>query len=240
MLKNIIKKYIYKITAPNHTKISQNIDELLWASIYHDTIRGNEWAKNISISPYDMAINYSMLYLITRILSEFKVKRILEFGLGQSSKFINAYVESDPKNISHDIIEHNTEWINFFRQNILSSSKILNLKLEVELINNKKIQIFSNLLDYIQPSYELYIIDGPNGLSSNSRFDINKIAERFLSNEQFVIIMDDYQRKGEQETMNTLMSILQSKGITFHHKVFKGSKSQMMIVSDKYKYATSF
>lgn len=240
MLKSIIKKYLYKITAPNNKIITENISELIWANIYHDTIKGKDWAKNLSVSPYDMAINYSMLYLLSRILSEYSINSIIEFGLGQSSKFINAYVDSNPNNISHQIIENDKEWIDFFRQNISPSSKILNLNLVVEIFGDQNIQIFKNLLDNIKLNYDLYLIDGPKGILSNSRYDINLIVERFQNTDQFIIIMDDYQRKGEQETMNKVMMTLKNKGITFHQKVFKGSKTQLMIVSEKYKFATSF
>jgi len=237
MIKSLIKKNIYKITAPNYKNVSDELSELLWANIYHDTAKGKNWIKDLSISPCGMAINYSMLYLLTRVLSEYKINRILEFGLGQSSKFINTYLENENKSLIHLIIEHDKEWTNFFKKNISVNSKITNLNLTNDAAN---IQFYENLLANIDYNYDLYLIDGPRGLPRFSRYDICTIADKFKQDDQFIIIMDDYQREGEQETITKLKMILQSKKIVFFDKVYKGSKTQIMIVSEKYKFATSF
>lgn len=239
-MKELLKRYIYKITAPNYKQVSRDLSELLWANIYHDTIQDKEWAKKVSISPYDMAINYSMLYLLTRILSEYKINHILEFGLGQSSKFINAYLESVDNESKHHIVEHDKEWIEFFSKNITSKSTIKQLNLVKVKFESMEVQLFENLNEHVDSTYNLYLIDGPHGLPNFSRYDICIIANTFKIDDQFIIIMDDYQRNGEQETMIKLRDILNNKGIKFYTKVFKGSKSQMMIVTDKYKFATTF
>jgi hypothetical protein len=239
-MKELLKKYIYKITAPNYKQVSRDLSELLWANIYHDTIQDKEWAKKVAISPYDMAINYSMLYLLTRILCEYKINHILEFGLGQSSKFINAYLELVDKESKHHIVEHDKEWIEFFSKNITSKSTIKQLNLIKLKLESMEVQLFENLNQHIDSAYNLYLIDGPHGLPNFSRYDICIIANTFKIDDQFIIIMDDCERNGEQETMMKLRDILNNKGIKFYTKVFKGSKSQMMLVTDKYKFATTF
>lgn len=239
-MKNFLKKLIYKITAPDHNKLTENISELLWANIYHDTARGKKWIKDLSISPYDMAINYSMLYLLTRVLCEFKISSVLEFGLGQSSKFINSYFEANNFLSNHHIIEHNEEWIHFFSRNISTKSTIKKLKLMEKKLENFSVQLYENLSSHIASKYDLYLIDGPNGLPSFSRFDICILAEKFTKGDQFIIIMDDYQRKGEQGTIEKLKTILENNNIKFQCKVFQGSKAQFLIVTDRYKFATSF
>jgi hypothetical protein len=239
MIKEIIFKYRNKLF-PELNRIDTNVKELLWAQKYQDTIQDKSWLKSISLSPNDMACNYSFLYLLARIFEEFKPKNILEFGLGESTKFINAYVNLSPANISHDIIEHDKEWIDFYKNKISNHSSILNVRLNMNQIEGENIQVFENLAQYIKSKYDIYVIDGPNGLPFKSRYDINLIAERFNANEQFVIIMDDYQREGEKETIKTLMALLAKKGIIYNYKVFEGSKSQILIATDMYKYTMSF
>lgn len=239
-MKDLLKRYIYKITAPISKQVSRDLSELLWANIYHDTIQDQDWAKKVSISPYDMAINYSMLYLLTRILTEYKINQILEFGLGQSSKFINAYLESVDNESKHHIVEHDKEWIAFFSKNVNSKSKIIQLNLIKVKLESTEVQLFENLNEHIDSDYNLYLIDGPHGLSNFSRYDICNIANTFNIDDDFIIIIDDCDRKGEQETMMKLIDILNNKGIKLYTKVFKGSKSQMVIATDKYKFTNTF
>lgn len=235
-----MKKILFRKSKQDYDSISDDLSELLWANIYHDTINGKNWLKNVSISPYDMAINYSMLYLLTRLFSDFNIVNILEFGLGQSSKFINAYLNDCENEILHEVIEHDIEWINFFICKLNSKSKIIKLNIISEKFQNQTIQTYDNLLNIIKPNYDLYLIDGPNGLPNYSRFDICKIAENFNKDDQFIIIMDDYQRPGEKETIEVLKSILSRKNIMYNFKIFKGNKAQFLLVTEKYKFAMTF
>ncbi len=240
MIKNLILKYIHKIFAPNNKQNSDNISELLWANIYHDTIRNKRWLDNISISPYGMAINYSMLYVLSRVLNEIKPKSILEFGLGQSTKFINAFIDNELQDTTHHIIEHDSYWISEFKVGSSNFQKIIQLDLARTNIKNKNIQFYNGLLEEIDNQYDLFLIDGPNGLPSYSRYDICLIAEKFKENDQFIIIMDDFQRSGEKQTVEKLIKILVSKNIKFHSKIFVGSKSQFLLVTDEHKIALTF
>lgn len=240
MISNIIKKIIYSITAPNYQKQSDDIIELKWANIYHDTIRSIPWLVKLSISPYDMSINYSMLYVLTRIVNDYEIKNILEFGLGQSSIFINAFVEQRETSTIHHIIEHDMEWIKFFRSKISNKSEIIQLNLKKENTSENTVQVYDNLLTNIKRPYDLYIVDGPKGLPHFSRFDICHIAMNFHKDDQFIIIMDDYHREGEKETIEKLKSILNDKSIPFKSKIYKGIKHQFLLVTEKYKFATTF
>ena len=47
--------------------------------------------------------------ILFKTLDEIKPKKILELGLGQSTKIITEYVNHFD-NISHDIVEYNQEW----------------------------------------------------------------------------------------------------------------------------------
>lgn len=239
-MKEIIKKYIFKLTAPNDKKQLMELSELSWANIYHDTIRDKEWLKNLSLSPYGMAANYSMLYVIVRILSEFKINSILELGLGESSKLINTYLENNSSIIKHDIIENDEEWFNFYSNKITSKSEIHVINLTEIIIKNNKINLYNNLNESISSKYDLYIIDGPRGQNRFSRFDICLLAENFNSDDEFIILMDDSHRTGEQESIQYLLSILEKKNIIYYKKEFHGSKSQTLILTQKYKFVNSF
>lgn len=221
-------------------QIHLKLDELMWADIYRETIKDIPWLKDLSISPGDMAANYSFLYLLARILKENKIESILEFGLGQSTRFIESFTASRSYNVLHDVIEDSKDWFSSFDQNRKSKYNTFILNKISIFKYNTNIQIYENLNQYIRKKYDLYVIDGPKGLPTYSRFDICEIANTFKTDDQFIIIMDDYQRKGEQETISKLKLVLNNNGIKFYTKVFKGSKSQMLLVTERYKFAISF
>ena len=220
--------------------LHSKLDELMWADIYRETIKDKPWLLNLPISPGDMAANFSLLYLLTRIFSEYKIYAVLEFGLGQSSRFIESYTLNVSKSLHHDVVEDNSDWVKFFdgerdnKYNIIIPQKTMIKR------HNSDVQIYLKLNQLIRDEYDLYLIDGPRGLPKYSRYDICEIALSFNDQSQFIIIIDDYNRIGEKETATELIKILKNKSINIFTKTFAGSKTQLLIVTEKYKFATSF
>ena len=82
-------------------------------------------------------MGYPFLYVLYRILDEAKPRRILELGLGQSTKMISQYALSDPA-VEHTVVEHDPVWIDFFKkQNAsLANTKIVELPAEIRPFND--------------------------------------------------------------------------------------------------------
>ena len=59
-------------------KILDQNEELLWAEIYHDSIRGKGELENLSLNIGRWAGNYSFFYVLHRILDTWKPGRILD------------------------------------------------------------------------------------------------------------------------------------------------------------------
>jgi len=215
--------------------------ELDWANVYHDTIRGKKWLTELSISPGRWAGNYSFFYILTRILSDYKPKKIIEFGLGESTKVISSFIENELHDSTHVVVEHNNDWITEFnnRFKVSKNSSFLRLSLEEKNINNYNVTCYSGIEEKVNEVFELYIIDGPLGSDRFSRFDICLLANKLTANDQFIIIIDDYEREGEQDTGNQLMKILESKKIKFHIGMYSGKNTQIVIASHQYQYATT-
>ena len=108
--------------------IKKGIDELRWASIWHDTIREVKWANGVSVSPGRYAVGYNFLYALTRILSEKRPQKVLDIGLGISSTFISSYfIANDVINGIHTIVEGDKNWMDFYLANrsMSKNSKVL-------------------------------------------------------------------------------------------------------------------
>lgn len=237
---NLIKKRQSK----TEKLLKENIllsQELEWANVFHDSIKGKPWLANLSINIGRWAGNYSFFYLLHRILQDYKPNSILEFGLGESSKFISTYVSNALPNTKHVVIEHDTNWEAKFNENfnLSTNSSIINCALLQTQVNGFTTNSYEKLQDKITKPFDFYIIDGPFGSDRFSRYDIFYIAEKFTIENEFIILFDDTHRKGEEDSVNAVASMLASKGIEIFVQSYEGVKKNTIIATKKYKFAIS-
>ena len=222
-------------------KIFLRTRELEWAQFFSDSIKGKDYLQNLSINRGTYAGNYSFLYVLNRILMDYKPSSILELGLGETSKLISTYLDNYLLDSKHVILEHSEEWINNFKQRFTLSerSRIELVDLEEIEIRSNKTKIYKNFDNFSKEKFDLYIIDGPKGSKRFSRFNIAEQAKTFNNEDEFIIIIDDYNRRGEQETAQAVLEVLKTKGIEIFTKSYQGVTSQLVISSKKYKFAAS-
>ena len=242
-LRNLISLFALKIDriAEQNDQLIKQQDELEWASVFHDTIRGREWLQVLSFSPGRWAANYSFLYILVKILSDCKPDKIIEFGLGESSKIISAYLDNELTESSHLIIEHNESWIEEFKKRsfLAERSSILHLPLTVNNVGGFDVNCYSLIKEKVEGTFNLYVVDGPRGSDRYARHDICLLADRLTINDEFIIIMDDYERGGERETAEELEKMFLQKGILVHSGIYMGAKYQMVFATKKYEFIVS-
>jgi hypothetical protein len=218
-----------------------NSNELQWANIYHDSIRGIPFINSLSLNIGRWAGNYSFFYVLNRILNEAKPKTILELGLGESTKMVSLYLSNHLVHSNHIIIEHDKEWIENFKANFSldKKSEIVHLNLiEIEK-NGFKTQCYEDLHNKINRKFNLYIVDGPWGSNRFSRINILPFVEKITQLDEFIILMDDTNRIGEQDTLNEILKILNENNITNFIGSYSGIKTSTLVVSKSYKYFCS-
>ena len=237
-----LKKEIDRIrTSINTTKLVSK--EILWSEIFNNTISDSSWLKDKSFSPGRWAVGYQYLYAVYRILNEVKPKNILELGLGQSTKLLSQYVRAN-KDVKHCIVEHDKNWIEFFTNEfrLPENSNIVQLELE-----NREFKEDAEVLCYKDFSkalknrkFDFISIDAPFGFNAKvyARIDILEILPDCLD-ENFVIIIDDYNRKGEKNTVYEIEHILKHNGISYTKGIYNGEKQCMLICSEKLKFICS-
>ena len=238
MIKKIInrvlgKKVLYEILKSNQ--------ELEWAHIYHDSIKGKPWLADLPLNVGRWAGNYSFLYVLNRILTDCRPKEILEFGLGESSKIISKYIENYLTESNHDIIEQDMEWLNHFndRFKLSHKSSVQILPLVKKQVKGYETNSYENIENFISKKYDFYLIDGPFGSLHYSRYDIVNIAKDLNQDDEFVILLDDYNRIGEKETFMDLLKILERNKIRVYTHIYEGTKSLSIIGTEKYKFISS-
>ena len=237
---NKIKDLIRENRENQQQLIRQN-QELEWAHVYHDSIRGKVHLENLPLNIGRWAGNYAFFYLLNRIMSDAKPQRILEFGLGESSKFITVCLEQELKSGFHHIIEQSSEWATAFnsRFELSAYSKVSVCPLVKKQINGHEVNSYEGLAEEVSGIFDLYLVDGPFGSPHFSRYDILAVAERLKPSDEFIIVIDDYDRIGEQETAKALEVLFEEKQIKAYTKVYTGIKKVWLLATPKYRFVTS-
>jgi hypothetical protein len=214
--------------------------ELLWAEIYHDTIRSMPHLQQLALSPGRMAANYSLLYVLVRILRDARPQSILEFGLGQSSLLIDQFPVHCHTPIRHVIVEEDEKWVTDFCQNhALQHILCVPDKQQVRAFG-RDIPVASLPKEVVKTPFQLYLIDGPRGTDRYSRFTICEIARQWDASTECMVLLDDYDRWGERETGQALIRICKQKGMPITHRVINGLTDQLLLFTPAFDICRSF
>ena len=215
-------------------------NELIKANIFNSSIVDSNWLKYKNFSPGNWAVDYSLLYTLFRILSDYEPKNIIEFGLGQSSKLIHQYGNffTDVNAIT---IEHDIKWLDYFKNHINDSYPLSVIQKELKAIKYKGNETlsYSGMDDVLKDKkYDLILIDGTYGSKNYSRPHILNYLPECLTN-SFCIILDDYNRLGEKETNNEILDILNYNNIDHLNAINLGIKEHSLICSSDLSFLTT-
>lgn len=216
------------------------IKENTYAHLFNDAKNNIEWLKGEVIFPSKSAANYSLMYILLRILLDAKPKKILEFGLGQTTKLTGSY--ANEMNASLNVIEHNNEWLGIYKYS-LTDHYSDNIVLQHSVLKEANLKEMFSGIDYRYKwysslpydKYDLIILDGPTGTDKFSRCGILNIIPKYLNNE-FIIVIDDYNVFPTRQTASLLKRILVKNNISFSLFITEGTKQQLCIVSDSYRF----
>ena len=224
-----------------HKKTRLMLQEQEWANVYHDSIRGFEAIERLPLNIGRWAGGYGFFYVLHRILQDYKPQTILEFGLGESSKFISTSITHYLSQTEHQIIEENEEWLSAFkgRFQLANSSSVAICPLQDKVVNGFSSKHYSDFKSVVDKAYNLYVVDGPFGSPRYSRYDIMHAVSCLNKDNDFIIMFDDCNRVGEQDTLGDLLDYFKSKDIEIHYANYKGQKTFAVIASKKYKFVTT-
>lgn len=206
--------------------------EILYIELFKTLRSELGWLKT-EIIPIGGAIDFKLAYLLLRLLKDFKFKKIIEFGAGQSTYIIHDYLSVN--NINAFTIENNKFWYSKIQKEIKNRNHQV-IHSELLEIKNTELDNFywynSNDLPK-NNRFDFFLIDGPLGTKKYSRVGF---IDFFLENKStdFIIVMDDLQRVGELQTFIFLLKKLETKNIKYHYKLIHGFKSLGIIFTSKY------
>lgn len=218
--------------------------EILWAEIFKDTIRSSTWYEEQRLSPGRWAAGYPFLYALYRALDEMRPKKILELGLGQTTRLITQYAASDAK-VRHTVVEHDAQWISFFQEgfNLANNTTICHLPISYSGTYGDDTEVVAYegfKKQFSRKKFDMICIDGPFGFLAKiyARTDILTIMPGCLAN-SFVIFLDDSEREGEKNTIKELKTILEKKNIQYETGTYTGKKDTFVLASPDNKFICS-
>lgn len=217
--------------------------EEVWAHIFNNTISDSKWLVNKKFSPGRWAVGYPYLYAMYRVLNEIHPKHILELGLGQSTRMIAQYAAAD-HDVSHTIVEHDPEWINFFNRDfeLPPNSKIVRLEREFVPYNEaESVRVFHGFKEAVgNQIYDFISVDAPLGgdMKQYARIDVLELIPQCLADE-FVIMIDDTERSGERNMIRELQQSLKNAGFEFQIGKYSGQKECTLLCSRQLSFLKS-
>jgi len=219
---------------------SRLLNEIYYANIFQSTIEQSEWLKNKSFSPGRWAVDYGFLYSLYRVLNATKPSKIVEFGLGQTSRMISQFC--DFSNTKYFVFEHDQSWIDFFSLSYNFGNSCELCFSQIVKTKYKGFETFRYSDDIGKrtgKNVELVILDGPLGASRYSRIQVLDLIPEYINRNNFCFLIDDYQRDGEKDTVEELIRLLSLNNIECLKKAYSSHKDHLLICSINNHFLTS-
>ena len=221
-------------------KAQLQYQELNFADLLHDSTQNSPWLKDKNFALYGAAANYGFIYTLFRILDNVQPAHILEMGLGQTSMVTTQYVANNQPEADLDIIENDESWIKIYEPKLAKSQNIKLHQCDIEFFDyegeqSRKYKELNKITG--DKKYNMIIVDGPfGGAQKLPRSNIVDLVEHNLA-QDFIIIFDDAERAGEQNTIALTKAKLASLGIEFGFQQRNALKSQVLIFSKSCEFA---
>lgn len=223
-------------------RIERNSAEAVWAAVFNSTVSNSVWLHDRAFSPRRWAVGFGYLYVLYRILNEVRPTRILDLGLGQTSKMIAQYAAAHPS-VEHVIIEADPEWVGFFNQgyHLPANSRIVMSEYEMREYKGESVRFYSGLAQKLSGQrFDLISIDAPpsKGMVNYGRLDVLDLMPEALSPD-CVLMMDDVQRVRERNAVGEIVAKLASFALGYKDETYHGDKDFSVICSERMRFLRS-
>jgi predicted RNA methylase len=185
--------------------------------------------------PLRSAANYSLMYLILRVVTELPVHRVLEFGCGQTTLLLDDLARRRPLEVAS--IEQDPVWTARIQAKV--THRVTQAPLVERRIRGVECLAYDMDPSDLGPPVDVMIVDGPWGRRRYSRWGVLEYIDKLLA-QDFVIIFDDAQRKGEQDTIAAVLDLLNGRGLNLAYGITRALHTQFLIAAGSYREAAYY
>jgi hypothetical protein len=182
--------------------------------------------------PDGAAARYSLMYLVTRVLSELPVRRILEPGSGESTVLIDRLRHPEGSHIAYDQAD-------FWVKKVAERAPRCEVRHRPLAATRHDDVAYDGYAGLEPVDFDLPLVDEPNGTDHVSRYDCVPLVEANKS-KAFIVIVDDAGRPGEQETVAAVAKLLTTRRIDFKLNYLAGRTTQAVFTTPAFRAASYF
>ena len=184
-------------------------------------------------TPVQSAANYSLLFILLQSVVRAQPAEILELGCGETTLLLDALRRSGVWRGNLTSIEHDRFWHKEISTRV--ETEIVFAPLTQRTIHGIEAPAYDlSMLKKPLGTFDLVLIDGPNGAPRWSRLACLQFIPDHLSRE-FLIILDDHERPGERETAVLMRDSLEAKGLQVAAECILSNKHQLMLATEAYR-----
>lgn len=190
--------------------------------------------------PIGAAASHGLLYVITRAFSEFPIASVLELGCGQSTLLLAALNRKRDRPASIRSVDQDPEWADWLRAVV--DHEVVVSELVPKTVGGHAIRHYRDGYFDKTKTYELVIVDGPSVAGPQAalaRLGCLEILETSLAPD-FIVIVDDAERKGEGILVDLMRSHFKASGTAFGETSIIAAKRQHIFCGGKYRPAMFF
>lgn len=176
--------------------------------------------------PIGAAANHSLLYLITRAVVRRGARTVLELGAGESTRLLDRLSRIVP-GVTVRTIEHDPLWAERVGQSV--AHPVLLAPLVPLEVAGKRIEFYEPArVAAAGDRFDLVIVDGPPAYNMTRRYNRAGFLDLVLPRlgPDFMLIIDDAERAGEQFCVEQCRARLTGLGVAFSVQAVRAAKAQ--------------
>ncbi|MFP4333970.1 MAG: hypothetical protein ACLFQC_00715 [Wenzhouxiangella sp.] len=208
--------------------------ELLYQNIVHRDL-DRLGIDDLPLYPVRSAATYSYLYLLLRLVQETGPLRILELGAGLSTVLLDLLRERFGLELTS--LEHDGDWVERIRKQ--GAGAVIHSPLVERSLQGYAAQVYDSAVLAGDRRFNVLLVDGPRRSRRRSRWTALEFIEGWLE-EDFVIIFDDAERRGEIDTISAALRLLDQRGIRYGSHLTRSVNSQFVIATEGFRAALHF
>lgn len=227
MLKDRLKEFIrYNFVGP----VKRHAAEVVYQNMFNNQCLNANLVNDFY--PVGFAANYSLMYLVFRILDENPIDTVIELGSGQTTLLIDRMKKPTTRHVCY---EDDPVWYGALKPKLRQTDYRYRELTDVSSDGRAS----KWYRDVEATDFDLLLVDGPNGFENQSRLGGCELIAK-NKKEDFIVVFDDADRRGERAAIARAQQILEEKKISFKLSYVQGSKVQGVLSSGRLMHAAYY